>query len=862
MTRGLRCRTLTAVAWAALCPALWAGYTDPGKRFSIEPPRGWDAQAADGSGRVTFVAPGRAASLSVLAVQVEQGASLEVLAAACSQVTTLWRSPASLTLLAETRTTLAGQPALRREYRVDARGREPHRLASTYLKTGRLFLAITATAPERELRWLEPAFRHCLSSLRLLPASQPTEAEVVRSKLAVLEQALGMDLVTRVHYERKKAELDARLLALAPAPTPALDPATRRKLEALDAAYQMGVITDEEYARKRAELLAARPDIHWDVVGHPQGPVALLVAFFTEVNGGNVEAAVQRYTSGPRGPLAEAAAGVRGLFPAGQIASVRPRVGGRPMVRATVHTVVALRSGESYEGAVSTRRSHGGQWRIDVDTVAVAGNWKADPRSIVLAYAAAAGADAEATRARCRARAPEAADTALQMLGDRNPTIRAACIDLVAATCTPGQQLVLPAGHRPKRYDSDHVKQRIRRVLADAREPTLVRVAAARYAAVASDADALGDLAAACDERADAALRGLAQEILLSFARTRPEFRETEARPLCRHTRAFWECFAAAQAARRMGEAERRRLRPRTWEIGPSQWGALATRPRGHHGRPQFDTGIRLRRGDVVYPLGAPYASRIAPTISDGTRELALTDAGVPIHRDCTLVVTGSGRDFGPSVRFLCIRIGRLGRPPPPPYPGHKPLTKEQLKRRRRYELLLGALEEVEKMARENPNSTVDQIARLGRILIDFGRDKQDLLPAEGAQALRDIEQRIARLQQQLLGVGAPPSGVYLGIEAEQVTPLIARRLGVGAAQGIAITKVHAGSPASAAGLKANDVVFWLDRPGVHSLGGIRAVLATKKPGDAVGLLILRGGRAMQKTVKLGQRRAGHTAAL
>jgi serine protease Do/serine protease DegQ len=81
-----------------------------------------------------------------------------------------------------------------------------------------------------------------------------------------------------------------------------------------------------------------------------------------------------------------------------------------------------------------------------------------------------------------------------------------------------------------------------------------------------------------------------------------------------------------------------------------------------------------------------------------------------------------------------------------------------------------------------------------------------------------------------------------LGIEMVDLTPEIAKKLGVNTLEGAAITGVQLGSPAEKAGLRERDVIVGLNGRTVRTASELRARLGLTPVGEEVELKILRGG--------------------
>jgi len=80
-----------------------------------------------------------------------------------------------------------------------------------------------------------------------------------------------------------------------------------------------------------------------------------------------------------------------------------------------------------------------------------------------------------------------------------------------------------------------------------------------------------------------------------------------------------------------------------------------------------------------------------------------------------------------------------------------------------------------------------------------------------------------------------------LGISMVDLTPDIAKKLGVSATEGVVITGVQAGSPGEKAGLRERDVVVALGGRPVRAAAELRARLGLTPVGEEIELRVLRG---------------------
>jgi len=112
-------------------------------------------------------------------------------------------------------------------------------------------------------------------------------------------------------------------------------------------------------------------------------------------------------------------------------------------------------------------------------------------------------------------------------------------------------------------------------------------------------------------------------------------------------------------------------------------------------------------------------------------------------------------------------------------------------------------------------------------------------------------------VMRQLIRYGEVRRG-RLGITMQDLTPKLARALGVSARAGVVITQVQAGSPAARVGLREGDVVVSLDGHPMRNAVQMRARLAVTPAGDTVELRVLRGSSERTIRVRIAEISARH----
>jgi serine protease Do len=105
-----------------------------------------------------------------------------------------------------------------------------------------------------------------------------------------------------------------------------------------------------------------------------------------------------------------------------------------------------------------------------------------------------------------------------------------------------------------------------------------------------------------------------------------------------------------------------------------------------------------------------------------------------------------------------------------------------------------------------------------------------------------------------LLAGAALAGDVYLGITMDELTPSMARALGLDDDQGILINQVVEGSPAEEAGLEAGDVLLMVGSIEITGIAKLQRALNAFDPGDEVELTVQRDGKRKSLDVTLGER--------
>jgi serine protease Do len=94
----------------------------------------------------------------------------------------------------------------------------------------------------------------------------------------------------------------------------------------------------------------------------------------------------------------------------------------------------------------------------------------------------------------------------------------------------------------------------------------------------------------------------------------------------------------------------------------------------------------------------------------------------------------------------------------------------------------------------------------------------------------------------------------YLGISMDDLTTEKAEFFGLKKGEGVIITEVAKGSPATKAGLKANDIIVAVNGTAVKNMTELRRLVAAMRPGDPAELECIRDGKSMKFAARVTAR--------
>jgi Do/DeqQ family serine protease len=109
------------------------------------------------------------------------------------------------------------------------------------------------------------------------------------------------------------------------------------------------------------------------------------------------------------------------------------------------------------------------------------------------------------------------------------------------------------------------------------------------------------------------------------------------------------------------------------------------------------------------------------------------------------------------------------------------------------------------------------------------------------------------KVMEEILRTGSVTRG-WLGIEPQDITPDLARSFGVRPGGGVIIAGVMRGGPAGRGGLRVGDIIQSLEGTRVRDTPSLLAMIAALPPGHPAQLVVLRGGKSLNISLKIGTR--------
>jgi serine protease Do len=115
----------------------------------------------------------------------------------------------------------------------------------------------------------------------------------------------------------------------------------------------------------------------------------------------------------------------------------------------------------------------------------------------------------------------------------------------------------------------------------------------------------------------------------------------------------------------------------------------------------------------------------------------------------------------------------------------------------------------------------------------------------------RSFEVKIGELKEEKTGQALGQEKPKLGMTVREITPEIAKNLGLSESSGVVITQVQDSSPAAEAGLRPGDVILELDHASIPDVNAFNKKIHEYKKGDVILLLVKRQDSTLFLTLKV-----------
>lgn len=102
----------------------------------------------------------------------------------------------------------------------------------------------------------------------------------------------------------------------------------------------------------------------------------------------------------------------------------------------------------------------------------------------------------------------------------------------------------------------------------------------------------------------------------------------------------------------------------------------------------------------------------------------------------------------------------------------------------------------------------------------------------------------------------------WLGVGIQEVSPEIARAVGLKEVKGAMVNMVYPGDPADKAGIKKGDIILAVNGQAIKSPFDLTHLIATLKPGSKITITVWRDKREEKLTTKIDKRSDEHVASL
>jgi serine protease Do len=117
----------------------------------------------------------------------------------------------------------------------------------------------------------------------------------------------------------------------------------------------------------------------------------------------------------------------------------------------------------------------------------------------------------------------------------------------------------------------------------------------------------------------------------------------------------------------------------------------------------------------------------------------------------------------------------------------------------------------------------------------------------------KTVQVRVAEMKEERVAEGGGTLEENLGMAVQELTPEIARSLGMSESKGVVVTNVEDGSPADEAGVQRGDVVLEVNQKKIQTVQDYRAAIGRVGGSDSLLLLVRRGNNVLYVAMKMGK---------
>jgi serine protease Do len=115
----------------------------------------------------------------------------------------------------------------------------------------------------------------------------------------------------------------------------------------------------------------------------------------------------------------------------------------------------------------------------------------------------------------------------------------------------------------------------------------------------------------------------------------------------------------------------------------------------------------------------------------------------------------------------------------------------------------------------------------------------------------RTFQVKLGKLDEQREGAPAEKEKSRIGMTVEEITPRLARQLGLSEESGLVVAQVESKSPAGEAGIREGDIILEIDQEPVKNFEEYRKRIARYKKDDMILFLVKREGATLYLTLRL-----------